>query len=84
MTEQEYEAIRQASADAGARSVSEFGRNALLESARPTHTDSTRDASAAPACSCELDVRLTRVEMELTQVCDELYAHLNNAAASSE
>ena len=69
ITEEEYEAIRAASADGGARCVSEFARNALLESAR--------SAPAAPGIVISgLDIRLTRVEKELAQVAGDLHTHL--------
>jgi hypothetical protein len=69
MTEEEYEAIRQASAEGGARCVSEFVRNALLESTRP--------APPSGATISGLDLRLSRVEKELAAVAGELHAHLD-------
>jgi hypothetical protein len=68
MTEEEYDAILQASAEGGARCVSEFARNALLESARPSPVVPTLSG---------LDVRLTRVEKGLADVAVELHAHLD-------
>jgi hypothetical protein len=84
ITEEEYEAIRQASADGGARCVSEFARNALLGSAH---------AAAAPTPASEpqtcgllrgFDQRLTRVEHELEKVAGEVQAHRGESAASRE
>ena len=81
ITEEEYEAIRQASEEGGARCVSEFARSALLGSAH-----SAPPPDQPPACSvisC-FDVRLTRVEKELAQVTSELHTHLNDAGKDGE
>ena len=67
ITEEEYELIRRASADGGARCVSEFVRNALLTSAQPV---------TAPNCTDDVHIRLTRVEKDVAQLAGELHAHI--------
>lgn len=72
MTEEEYDRLRDASEGQGARSVSEFARNALLTTAYP-----------APAeCSCQavnsLDGRIAKVEQEVAHVKDELSSHIQS------
>lgn len=66
MTEEEYDRLRGASEDQGARSVSEFARQALLTPPQP-----------APALRCcdsivTLDARIARVEHEVAHLKDEL------------
>jgi hypothetical protein len=67
MTEEEYERLRDASQDRGARSVSEFARQALLTTSQPV--------SRSPLC-CEslvtLDARIAKVEHEVAHIKDEL------------
>ena len=84
ITEEEYQAIRQASADGGARCVSEFARNALLGSAHSA--PAVRPVSEPHECGLlrGFDQRLTRVENELEKVAGEVHAHLSDSAASGE
>ena len=67
MTEEEYDRLRGASEDQGARSVSEFARQALLTTSQPV--------SRAHLC-CEslvtLDARIAKVEHEVAHIKDEL------------
>lgn len=83
ITEEEYDAIRQASVEGGARCVSEFARNALLGSAALPSVKGTPEPAICNAMS-GLDSRLTRVEKELEQVAGELHAHLNEPGTGRE
>jgi hypothetical protein len=79
MTEEEYEAVRQASANGGARCVSEFARNALLDSAaRPKSSVSPENSVCAVLSG--FDHRLARLESELAQVSVRLRIHLQDSA----
>ena len=68
MTEEEYEAVQSASASGSARCVSDFARSALLLSAQ-----SARPAAAfGCALLSDIDTRLTRVEIVLSKVAEQL------------
>ncbi|HYP13472.1 MAG TPA: hypothetical protein VEQ63_06090 [Bryobacteraceae bacterium] len=58
MTQEEYERLQKATADAGARCVSDYARKMLLEPAHPNVT--------------ELEQRVARLEahLSLRQICD--------------
>jgi hypothetical protein len=84
MTEDEYETIRNASAEGGARCVSEFARHALLESARPAPPVPGNGGPTGCALLSDFDHRLTRVEKEPAQVADDLNAHVNETAVNGE
>jgi hypothetical protein len=67
MTDEEYDRLRGASEDTGARSVSEFARQALL-------TPPPQPSLGHPACErlVTLDARLAKVEHEVAHIKDEL------------
>jgi len=73
MTEEEYDRLRDASEGQGARSVSEFARNALL-----TTTDPEPIGDCAGPSLSTLGDRIAKVEQEVAQVKDELYCHINS------
>lgn len=70
LTQEEYDSLRGATEEHGARSISEFARQALLGRAQP---------AAASACHCDalavIDERLTRVEQDVIQMKTEMLAH---------
>jgi hypothetical protein len=70
MSDEEYTRLLRASAGNGARSVSEFARHALLNSAQEP---------AAPCCWRQdfdsLDERITRVERDVTEIKNEIIVH---------
>lgn len=74
MTEEEYNRLRDASEGLGARSVSEFVRNALL---------TTPDPDSAAKCShIEVSIlgeRIAKVEQDVAQVRNELSVFLGSA-----
>lgn len=73
MTEEEYDRLRDASAGQGARSVSEFARNALLTTSDPEPIAHYRDEALST-----LDERMTKVENDVAQVRNELSSYLSS------
>ena len=72
MTEQEYEKILEASAEQGARCVSDFARDALMNSARPEHPQSRLTERAVDACEVwnALDQRILRLEQRIDRLAE--------------
>jgi hypothetical protein len=73
MTEEEYDRLRDASEGQGARSVSEFARNALLTTTEPEPIGDR----AGPSLGM-LGDRIAKVEEEVAQVKDELNCHIKS------
>ena len=77
MTDEEYDRLRQASEEDGARSVSDFARKILLASS----------AAGSPyGCGCEylsfMQERMVRVEQEVAQVRNEVRTQASRCQGS--